>query len=110
MKWSNLICHRLPERSFFIKGHQFPVCARCTGFYISIAILVIYDHFRPIVFTFEEFILGIILCIPFLIDGWSQYFKLRESNNPLRLITGLLGGVGLLLAIGYVLKEIIWWI
>lgn len=110
MKWSNLICHRLPERSFFIKGYQFPVCARCTGFYISMIILVLYDYFIPIVFTFEEFILGIILSIPFLIDGWSQYFNLRESNNPLRLVTGLLGGVGLLLVIGYILKEILWWI
>ena len=24
-------CHRMPERSFFYKGYQFPVCARCTG-------------------------------------------------------------------------------
>lgn len=24
-------CHRRPERSFFYKGRQFPICARCTG-------------------------------------------------------------------------------
>ncbi|MDY3097688.1 DUF2085 domain-containing protein, partial [Methanobrevibacter sp.] len=28
------MCHRNPERSFFINGHQLPVCARCTGFYV----------------------------------------------------------------------------
>ncbi|MBQ3473297.1 MAG: DUF2085 domain-containing protein, partial [Methanobrevibacter sp.] len=33
MDYTKLICHRMHERSFFIKGHQFPVCARCTGFY-----------------------------------------------------------------------------
>ena len=30
-----LICHQRPERSFFINGHQLPVCARCTGLYLS---------------------------------------------------------------------------
>jgi uncharacterized membrane protein len=32
------ICHQRPERSFFWAGHQFPVCARCTGLYLSAAI------------------------------------------------------------------------
>jgi uncharacterized membrane protein len=30
-----LICHQRPERSFFLDGHQLPVCARCTGLYQS---------------------------------------------------------------------------
>ena len=33
-----MICHQRPERSFFWDGHQFPVCARCTGLYLSAAI------------------------------------------------------------------------
>jgi uncharacterized membrane protein len=31
----SLICHQRPERSFFLAGHQLPVCARCTGIYLS---------------------------------------------------------------------------
>jgi uncharacterized membrane protein len=30
-----VICHQRPERSFFVDGHQLPVCARCTGLYVS---------------------------------------------------------------------------
>jgi uncharacterized membrane protein len=30
-----VICHQLPERSFFLSGIQLPVCARCTGLYLS---------------------------------------------------------------------------
>ena len=30
-----VICHQIPERSFFWQGHQLPVCARCTGLYVS---------------------------------------------------------------------------
>jgi len=33
-----VICHQRPDRSFFWDGHQFPVCARCTGLYVSAAI------------------------------------------------------------------------
>ena len=31
----SVICHQRPERSFFFDGHQLPVCARCTGLYLS---------------------------------------------------------------------------
>lgn len=30
-----MICHQMPERSFFWAGHPLPVCARCTGLYVS---------------------------------------------------------------------------
>jgi uncharacterized membrane protein len=33
-----LVCHQRPDRSFFWDGHQFPVCARCTGLYVSAAL------------------------------------------------------------------------
>jgi uncharacterized membrane protein len=33
-----VICHQLPERSFSWNGHQFPICARCTGMYASAAV------------------------------------------------------------------------
>jgi uncharacterized membrane protein len=31
----SVICHQLPDRSFFLDGQQLPVCARCTGLYLS---------------------------------------------------------------------------
>jgi len=33
----SLVCHQLPERSFYFWGAQMPVCARCTGLYIGAA-------------------------------------------------------------------------
>ena len=32
---SNSGCHQLPNRSFYINGKKFPVCARCTGVFIG---------------------------------------------------------------------------
>ena len=91
----NIICHRKPERSFFIKGHQFPVCARCTGFYISLIMYFTYTYhffvdYNPFLLTF-----AILLLVPTAIDGLTQFFEYRESNNTLRFITGMLGGLGL---------------
>ncbi|WP_295620400.1 DUF2085 domain-containing protein [uncultured Methanobrevibacter sp.] len=91
------ICHRRPERSFFYKGHQFPVCARCTGFYISGISTIVLLKLFPVPYSLTTLIIGIILLIPCAIDGFTQLFEFRESNNILRFITGLLGGVGLIL-------------
>jgi uncharacterized membrane protein len=33
----SLICHQLPERSFYLAGFQLPVCARCLGIYFGAA-------------------------------------------------------------------------
>lgn len=100
MNVENLICHRIPERSFFYKGHQFPVCARCTGAYLSISTVPIIKYLNLEANTF--LLGGIILVIPMAVDGITQLFGLRESNNYLRLVTGFIGGIGVLaLAIGF---------
>lgn len=38
----SVVCHQLPERSFFwTNGVQFPVCARCTGLYLGALLAVL---------------------------------------------------------------------
>ncbi len=90
VKLEFVFCHRKPERSFFYKGKQFPVCARCTGFYVGYLALP--------VFTFSiwepSFLIVGLLMLPALIDGLTQAFWNRESNNWLRLFTGTLAGAG----------------
>ncbi len=98
----NILCHRKPERSFFIKGHQFPVCARCTGFYISIFFYTIYAYYTPIVYTNEYVLFGLLLCVPAFLDGTTQLLEFRESNNTLRFITGIIGGIGLMILVKFI--------
>ncbi|MCC7554362.1 MAG: DUF2085 domain-containing protein [Methanobacteriaceae archaeon] len=95
MDYSKLICHRKPERSFFIKKYQFPVCSRCTGFYISLIIYFVYAYYNYIDYNIQLLLFAILLLIPAYVDGITQYKGYRTSNNALRLITGLLGGLGL---------------
>ena len=102
MNWTNLICHRKPERSFFFRGHQFPVCARCTGFYIALVLYFIYTYYYYVDYNPLLLTIAVLLLLPAGIDGTTQLFELRESNNILRLITGLMGGLGL----GIIVKAI----
>lgn len=92
-------CHQKPERSFQIKGHYFPICARCTGFYTTILIYMIVAIYIPITYTLELLIFSFLLLIPAIGDGTTQLTGKRESNNTLRFITGLLGGIGLMIII-----------
>lgn len=84
-------CHRKPERSFFWKGKQFPVCARCTGINLG------YYFFLPLfIFGFIKIplIWSIIMIVPTYADGIIQAYFNIESNNIRRFITGLISGVG----------------
>jgi uncharacterized membrane protein len=84
------LCHRKPERSFFYKGRQFPVCARCTGFYAGYIALPVFtlSIWEP------TLLLVALLMIPALADGLTQAYMNRESTNWLRFTTGILAGIG----------------
>ena len=84
-------CHQMPERSFFVSGYQFPVCARCTG--------VILGEIIAIILILLKIKINIAISMGLLAimgaDWFIQHIKLLESNNFRRLITGILGGIGL---------------
>ena len=97
-------CHRRADRSFFISGKQFPICARCMGIFIGQLSLPI------IALKYIEigFIASYLMIVPMLIDSFTQAYEWRESNNWLRLITGILAGVGMMSAstiIGEILAK-----
>jgi uncharacterized membrane protein len=97
MEFAKFICHRKPERSFFIKGHQFPVCARCTGFYTGLIVYLVYTLFYTHPYDWTMLIVSMILMMPTAIDGVTQYFGPRESTNLIRVTTGFFGGIGLIM-------------
>jgi uncharacterized membrane protein len=93
--FTRFICHRIPERTFNIRGHYFPVCSRCTGFYIGAFSYFIFVYFFYVQYTISLILLAFLMMIPTFYDGLTQLNGSRESNNILRLLTGLMGGVGL---------------
>ncbi len=97
-------CHQMPERSFFVKGYQLPLCARCTG--MLLGYLAVLSGGLPHKLQWG----WLSLCLPLALDGSLQYKTAYMSNNRRRLWTGLLYGVGfgrfLLSALSFGVKRI----
>lgn len=90
MKWFKKYwgCHQLPERSFFFKTYQFPICARCTGVLIGMFLSIGVSCFIKTI----PLLICVVLMFPLIIDGIIQYFTKYESTNYKRFITGMLFG------------------
>jgi len=85
-------CHCRPDRSFFYKGKQFPVCARCTGMLIGYPLGILWLVF----FTHWNIGICLFVCLPLIIDGIGQQLGKWESTNIRRFITGLLLGMAII--------------
>lgn len=89
MQWGRVCgCHQRPERSFTVRGYQFPLCARCTGVALGqlAGLLPVGKRLRPKA--------AAALLAPLALDGVTQLAGLQTSNNRRRLVTGILAGVG----------------
>lgn len=92
MKYGHRLgCHQRPDRSLFIKGYQFPVCARCTGVMSGYLFGIALWSFLKL-----NFVECILMCVPMLVDWGIQYLKIREATQSSRLVTGFLGGLGIM--------------
>lgn len=91
------VCHQIPERAFYLEGHPFAVCARCTGIYFGFAAgVLLYPLARSLRrgdAPARKWLL--IALVPTLIDFTLGVFHLWENTHLSRSLTGvLLGTVG----------------
>ena len=99
------MCHQRPDRSFFIRGKQFPICARCTGILIGYVVGIVI----AVITRCRYNLYFLILLLPLIIDGGIQQIYSIESNNIRRLITGILAGIGIVyLFISIHLFTVMW--
>ena len=97
-------CHARPDRSFYFRGKQFPICARCTGELIGMIAGI------PIVILYgcPRFGIVLVMMIPLVFDGFLQKLTSYESGNIRRLITGILFGIALIFALIYFHRFCLW--
>ena len=88
------LCHQLPERSFYLAGHQFAVCARCTGLYVGFAAAsLVYPLFRSLKRTDTPARRWLLLAAaPMVIDVGLDMLGIWKNTHLSRLMTGLLLG------------------
>lgn len=93
-------CHRLSSRSLPLPWGESGLCARCTSFWSGMtagSLLLLRPRLRP------PFWSGLLLVIPLIADGMLQQYTPYESTTVLRVLTGLMAGLGIpVLAMGSV--------
>ncbi len=99
------ICHQMPERTIFFGERGLPVCARDTGLYagfflVFAAVIIPWGKEQGELPSNIAKVL-IMLALLFLVgDILTAGLGWRESNNFLRLLSGVLAGGGLALVVG----------
>jgi len=108
------LCHQLPERSLFSGGYQLPVCARDTGIYagfaIALLVIVLLERGRRPSEIPRPWlvVVGALFLTTMGLDGISSYAGWRSTTNDLRLMTGLLAGYSLTLAVVPMINGQMW--
>lgn len=96
-----LVCHQRPDRSFFLSGQQLPVCARCTGLYVSAAVALLawwgvraLRQRPPIPFTPNGALRAIaIAALPTAISWTSGVLGIWDGTNFTRAVLAIPLGV-----------------
>jgi uncharacterized membrane protein len=98
-------CHQIASRSFFLNGNEMPFCSRDLGLFMGLAAGFGFATFYR--YKINPF-LALLGLVPMGLDGGLQLITDYESNNALRLATGIVAGVALVLLIAlyiFVLSE-----
>jgi uncharacterized membrane protein len=114
------ICHQLPERSFFLDGRQLPLCARCTGTFlgaiVGLVAMVLLGRRRASRLPPVPVLIILVFFIGFwAFDGLNSYMtffpgapNLYEPQNWLRLTTGMLNGLALIIIVFPIFNFTLW--
>lgn len=93
---NSLVCHQYETRCLHICGITTGICARCFSFYLSAiltyGVCLIVSKFKKIEINI---ILFYLMLLPLVVDGSTQFVFERESNNILRVLTGMLAGLAI---------------
>lgn len=85
-----LLCHRLPERTIEIAGNLMPVCSRCAGIYLGLALGAVLLWPKP---TIPQARWGLLATgLVMLADVVTQDMGIHPVWHPTRLLTGALLG------------------
>lgn len=113
------VCHQSPTHSFQAFGRSMPLCARCTGMYFGALVAILLQiprrNERLAAFPKPYFLVffGLFLA-GFAVDGFNSLFAkslgidLYETQNWMRLVTGLGVGWGMGALVGSALHQTVW--
>lgn len=89
-----IVCHGIPRRCLYLWNVPMPICARCTAIYGGALAGILLLRIVPAMSERAARMVMYVAATPLGIDGLTQLTTLRESTNSLRIVTGILGGIG----------------
>jgi len=98
------ICHQYPSRSLWIMKRPMGLCSRCFAIYFSFSISLI---LFPVLTKGKYIILLSLFFLPIILDGLLQHYNLTESNNFLRILSGLFFGIAASFIYKYFASDLI---
>jgi uncharacterized membrane protein len=96
MQWRlafRMMCHGLVRRCLEIFDVPMPICARCVGIYVGLLAGVAFFRIVPLLRERVMRSVAIAAVFPLALDGLTQLAGFRESNNSLRMATGVIAGL-----------------
>jgi len=82
-------------------GIELRLCARCSGYLLGFtAPLLASGHVADLSRSLDirvKLLACLLLAIPYVVDWLTQSWGMRESSNGVRLVTGILMGLGIFL-------------
>ena len=114
------ICHQIPERSLHLAGCQLPLCARCTGTYLGVAVgfatIALLRRWRAGEMLSTGMIVVMVCFIGAMgVDGLNSYLSLfghlphlYTPQNWLRVASGSLNGMALSMIVWPVFNFTLW--
>lgn len=118
------VCHRIPSHSFFIDGHQLPLCQRCSGTFPGaltglLIQWVVWRRRRSQRFPkWQVFIVLTAFAGVWALDGFNSYTTLLTGRPEgvlgyapqpwLRLLTGVLMGMGMSVILVPAFNQTMW--
>jgi len=101
----DLTCHQIAERSYHLNNNQMAVCSRCFAIYLGIVIGMLLSIIMKIKLTGKCIVFVLFSVVPLGIDGTGQLLGYWVSTNILRILTGLLAGMGVGIALAVSIVE-----
>ena len=96
-------CHQIADRSYFLNDNQMPFCSRDLGLFIGLVAGSTVSLFIVIRINPVFLLAGL---APIGIDGGIQAVTSYESNNSLRVVTGIIAGIALSLLLALFLVTL----
>lgn len=100
-------CHRKESRSFRIRGVKMPMCSRCLGMVVGYVGIPYWYVMGTELEIWIGLLFTLLPVLTLIVDGFTQKWGWRESNNLIRVVTGFGSTFGLAYGVVWLINVLL---